>query len=100
MTNKEAINELAEMGNMLQIIPSTRKGQALKMAIKALNAEPISPKEETCVDSDALLMRAIRESLAIGGIHGADATAAMVQVLKTIWRFDLIPPCCRDEVSE
>lgn len=40
MTNKEAINELAEMGNALQIIPSTRKGQALKMAILALSAQP------------------------------------------------------------
>ena len=50
MTNKEAINELAEMGNVLQIIPNTRKGQALKMAIKALNAEPIRPKGEWIVD--------------------------------------------------
>jgi hypothetical protein len=36
MTNEEAINELEEMANALQIIPESKQGQAILKAIQAL----------------------------------------------------------------
>ena len=36
MTSQEAIKQLIEIGNVLQIMPDTPKGQALLMAIQAL----------------------------------------------------------------
>ena len=44
MTEKEAIEELVDMANALQIIPNTPKGNALRMALKALEREPILDK--------------------------------------------------------
>lgn len=38
MTNEEAVKQLIEMGNALQIIPTTSKGKALLQAIKSLKA--------------------------------------------------------------
>ena len=36
MSNEEAINELEEMANALQIMPESKQGQAILQAISAL----------------------------------------------------------------
>lgn len=46
MTRKEAINELINLGNEFQIIPRTPKGEALLMAIQALEQDDKEGKLE------------------------------------------------------
>ena len=52
MTNKEAIKQLAEIGTILQIIPSSKKGQALSMAIDALKKTDYSDNDIRDFDSN------------------------------------------------
>ena len=40
MTREEAIKEIIDMANALQLIPNTPKGKAVSMAIQALEQEP------------------------------------------------------------
>lgn len=39
MTNQEAREELADLADSLNLIPSTRKGQAMQMALDALKEQ-------------------------------------------------------------
>ena len=47
MTNQEAINQIIELANELQILPNTPKGEAIKKAIEAL--KEMSLNETTCM---------------------------------------------------
>ena len=46
MTNEEYVNELIEIGNVLQIHPNSPKGKALKKAIELLRSVSF-PERET-----------------------------------------------------
>ena len=51
MTNKEAIQEIINLANSLQIIQSTPTGQAVLMAIKSLEAwEKVKEEMDNCND--------------------------------------------------
>ena len=39
MTRKEALNTLIDMANELQLIPTTKQGEAFKMALRALQKQ-------------------------------------------------------------
>ena len=46
MTNEEYINELIEIGNVLQIHPNSPKGKALKKAIELLKSDSFPEREK------------------------------------------------------
>ena len=45
MTNEECVNELIEIGNVLQIHPNSPKGKALKKAIELLKSVSFPERE-------------------------------------------------------
>lgn len=46
MTNEECVNELIEIGNVLQIHPNSPKGKALKKAIELLRSVSFPESKE------------------------------------------------------
>lgn len=53
MTNQEAREELADLADGLDLIPSTRKGQAMQMALDALKEQTKGRWIETREQNDA-----------------------------------------------
>lgn len=55
----------------------------------------INPFETEKERQDSLLMHAINTAISVCGYSGDDAAAYLIETLKQLGRYDLLPPCER-----
>lgn len=87
MTEQEAIEELVDMANALQLIPNTPKGKAVSMALKALEQEAVLDKIRAEIEQLTSRYSISKERGGMGLVEWSDRLIKESDVLQIIDKY-------------